>query len=471
MTGTTNDQSVTFNYSPASQIDSLTKTNDAYAWTGHGSGSTASVANGLNQLTSIGGTASTHDSKGNLTTDPTNGKTYSYSSENLLTGASGGVTLGYDPQMRLYQVAGGTTTRFAYDGLAMIAEYDGSNALQRRFVHGPGIDEPLVKYEGSGTSNRNWLHADERGSIIALSDGSGSVSTINRYDEFGKPQATNSGRFQYTGQMWLSELGLYYYKARVYGPHIGRFWQTDPTGYDGGINLYGYVGNDSINMVDPLGDRGLYAAELRRFGLFFGPSFPLQGIQVVTGSIFGNSYTTLNTIHMSNRWGGAGRNYGRPQVGTRAAGVFAHELFHVYQMRYMGYQSSDFVALHVGHAALGADPYHYEIGPNSVFSNYNPEAQAQIVQRCFELGNSNSPECSLIAADPSLKFDMPDAVVTGNRPSTLADTIISNRAELFGPLNTIGLIQYLMKCIVGEVDICAGLPPPLAVDPREVPAD
>jgi RHS repeat-associated protein len=213
------------------------------------------VANGLNQLTSIGGFATAHDARGNLTLDPTTGKAYTYSSENLLKTATGGVTLAYDPAMRLDDVTGAATTRFAYDGLDMIAEYNAAGALQRRFVHGPGADEPLVQYEGAGTSDRRWLHADERGSVVAISDASGNMLTINRYDEFGKPQATNAGRFQYTGQMWLSEIGLYHYKARAYAPHLGRFLQTDPIGYDSGVNVYAYVGNDPVNSVDPLGLR------------------------------------------------------------------------------------------------------------------------------------------------------------------------------------------------------------------------
>ena len=108
-------------------------------------------------------------------------------------------------------------------------------------------------YEGSGTATRRWAHQDERGSVIAVSDGSGTATAINRYDEYGKPAATNVGRFQYTGQMWLAEIGLQYSKARMYGPHVGRFWQTDPIGYGGGPNRYAYVGNDPINWVDPLG--------------------------------------------------------------------------------------------------------------------------------------------------------------------------------------------------------------------------
>ena len=231
---------------------SNTRSNDLFAWAGNSIGTINSTANGLNQITAHGGTSTSHDARGNMTADGL-GKTFGYSSENLLTSASGGVTLSYDPALRLYHVAGAATTRFAYDGAALIAEYNGSNALQRRFVHGPGADEPLVWYEGTGTTDRRFLHADERGSIAAVSNSSGTVTNVNTYDEYGRPGSGNVGRFQYTGQKWIGELGLYDYKARMYHPALGRFLQTDPIGYDAGMHMYAYVGGDPVNLVDPSG--------------------------------------------------------------------------------------------------------------------------------------------------------------------------------------------------------------------------
>jgi YD repeat-containing protein len=181
LTGTVQDLSVNgFTYNLASQITGYARSNDSYAWQGHYN---IARSYGLNQLTSAGATALAYDLRGNLTNSGSN--VYAYSSENHMSRAirnGGGTYLGYDNAGRLVALTNAAvtqTTYFDYDGDKPALERNsGGGAILRRYVYGPGDDNPLVWYEGSGTTAKRYMMSDERGSITSITNASGTLLGI-----------------------------------------------------------------------------------------------------------------------------------------------------------------------------------------------------------------------------------------------------------------------------------------------------
>jgi len=149
----------------------------------------------------------------------------------------------------------GFSTRYLYDGPHVIAEYDGNNNLLRKYIYGPGIDQPVCMIE-EAESETYYYHFDGLGSVVALSDSAGDTVQTYEYSVFGQvavEDINHPNPYMFAGRRFDIEIGLYYNRARYCNPYTGRFLQVDPIGYGDGMNMYAYCGNNPIGFVDPSG--------------------------------------------------------------------------------------------------------------------------------------------------------------------------------------------------------------------------
>lgn len=236
--------------------------NYSYDSVGNRLGSIVDIAN---RLADDGTFTYTYDNNGNMIkkTDKTTGEitNFIYDAEDRLiegTVPARGLYLkyAYDPLgRRIQKNVNGTVTKYIYDNEDIIAEYDGDNNLTARYLHGPGIDEPVILDKNN---NKYYYHTDSLGSVTALTDSNNNIVQSYQYDSFGNIVNTTGSLTQpytYTGRELDPETGLYYYRARYYDPKIGRFLQEDPVW---GVNLYSYVGNSPLNYIDPYGLWGVW---------------------------------------------------------------------------------------------------------------------------------------------------------------------------------------------------------------------
>ena len=181
--------------------------------------------------------------------------------DSLKIGATG-IKFLYDAEGRLTakRVNGSITSRFLWNGSDLLAELsaNGDSVLTEYSYYGTDAPHALIKQPAG---KRFYARVDGLGSVLALTDTSGSIRTNYGYDDWGKLTSSADSeafggrdRARWKGALWLGpEVDLYYMRNRWYEPQSGRFLSEDPTGLASGVNQMVFAGNDPVNGSDASG--------------------------------------------------------------------------------------------------------------------------------------------------------------------------------------------------------------------------
>ena len=194
----------------------------------------------------------TYDGNGNPTTYQS-GASLTYDPEDRMTAYGTSLTAGYTGEgLRAWKGEGSARDHFLYSGGIPVCEMDSSGNITAVNTFGPtGL---LGRHAGSASA---FYTFDPQGNVVQTLDSDADVTATTLYDAYGTKLNTGTlAPFGYGGQSGYytdPETGLLLLTHRYYDPAEGRFLTRDPIGYSGGMNLYGYVGGNPVNMVDPLG--------------------------------------------------------------------------------------------------------------------------------------------------------------------------------------------------------------------------
>jgi RHS repeat-associated protein len=220
---------------------------------------TKSKPNNVNEIMSQSGgvnRALTYDLNGSLTNDGS-ARTFEWDGANRL------VAVNYT----------GTTNRseFSYDGVSRVAKIvektAGNITATRKFVwcgtekceFRDATDAVTLRVYPQGQHNGTaayFFTRDHLGSIREMSKSTGAVVARYEYDPYGRSTIVIGNTlpdFNFTGLYRHSQSNLDLATYRAYDPDLGRWLSRDPIGETGGINLYGYVGNNPVGRIDPRG--------------------------------------------------------------------------------------------------------------------------------------------------------------------------------------------------------------------------
>ncbi len=240
-------------------------------------------ASDSNRLTAIGRQSVSYDERGNLTSDRSRRRSFTYDATNRMVAfmRDGELRATYDYdahgrriRKRLHRpdADGVRSVRFVHDTdgrlVSEVSRRDDRAAVHARdlvWLGGLPLAQVERKVRSDGTTRQASvlsLHAGHLGEPREARDKSGTVVWRWEGDAFGhgpvRRDPDDDGvstevSLRFPGQYHDRESGLFYNHHRDYDPKLGRYVQSDPIGLKGGVNRYAYVSGDPVNWVDPNG--------------------------------------------------------------------------------------------------------------------------------------------------------------------------------------------------------------------------
>ena len=323
---TATTQNNSFDYNEHNELEGADFGSDVYAYAydniGNRSVSTKNstpttyAVDELNQYDSVGTATFRYDDDGNLETDGT--WICTWNAENRLS------------EMRTWHadeepVSGDEKLQFLYDYNGrrykkIIYRYDGSVWNETESSTFTWNGDRIIYITNSSAAIKRAFVWGQEGKIITMYfntrspfyygyDGNKNVSDLfyagayryhYTYDAFGNRTSSNSSittyynHFEFGSEYVDPETKWLAYKYRYYSPQIGRFINRDPIGEQGGLNLYGFVGNSPIVYSDFLGK---FPGENKSYG----PTTTARGRRRTPdfGGSQGEGYTNLSEKNVS----------------------------------------------------------------------------------------------------------------------------------------------------------------------------